>query len=77
MDVSGRRQFKCKIFIIRISSGTFVGIYHSLHRAKRRVAAIERTQRAKWIVVIRCLMSVGISCSIRIIILLIETPRSP
>ena len=35
MDVSVRRQFKCKIFGFRINSGTFVGIYHSLHRAKR------------------------------------------
>ncbi len=30
-----RRQFEGKIFGFRINSGTFVGIYHSLHRAKR------------------------------------------
>ncbi len=36
MDVSVRRQFKGKIFGFRINSGTFVGIYHSLHRAKRQ-----------------------------------------
>jgi len=35
MDVSVRRQFKGKIFGFRINSGTFVGIYHSLHPAKR------------------------------------------
>jgi hypothetical protein len=36
MDVSVRRQFKGKIFGFRINPGTFVGIYHSLHRAKRQ-----------------------------------------
>ncbi len=36
MDVSVRRQFEGKIFGFRINSGTFVGIYHSLHRAKRK-----------------------------------------
>ena len=36
MDVSVRRQFKGKIFGFRINSGTFIGIYHSLHRAKRQ-----------------------------------------
>ena len=36
MDVSVRRQFEAKIFGFRINSGTFVGIYHSLHRAKRQ-----------------------------------------
>jgi len=36
MDVSVRRQFKGKIFGFRINSGTFVGIYHSFHRAKRQ-----------------------------------------
>ena len=36
MDVSVRRQFKGKIFGFRINSGTFVGIYHSLNRAKRQ-----------------------------------------
>jgi len=36
MDVSVRRQFEGKIFGFRINSGTFVGIYHSLHRAKRQ-----------------------------------------
>jgi len=36
MDVSVRRQFKGKILGFRINSGTFVGIYHSLHRAKRQ-----------------------------------------
>jgi hypothetical protein len=36
MDVSVRRQFKGKIFGFRINSGTFVGIYLSLHRAKRQ-----------------------------------------
>ncbi len=36
MDVSVRRQFKGKIFGFRINSGTFVGTYHSLHRAKRQ-----------------------------------------
>ena len=36
MDVSARRQFEGKIFGFRINSGTFVGIYHSLHRAKRQ-----------------------------------------
>ena len=36
MDVSVRRQFKGKIFGFRINSGTFVGIYHSLHLAKRQ-----------------------------------------
>ena len=35
-DVSVRRQFKGKIFGFRVNSGTFVGIYHSLHRAKRQ-----------------------------------------
>ncbi len=35
MDISVRRQFKGKIFGFRINSGTFVGIYHSLHPAKR------------------------------------------
>jgi len=34
--VSVRRQFKGKIFGFRINPGTFVGIYHSLHRAKRQ-----------------------------------------
>ena len=34
--VSVRRQFEGKIFGFRINSGTFVGIYHSLHRAKRQ-----------------------------------------
>ncbi len=36
MDVSVRRQFEGKIFGFRINSGTFVGIYHSLHRANRQ-----------------------------------------
>ena len=36
MDVSVRRQFEGKIFGFRINSGTFVVIYHSLHRAKRQ-----------------------------------------
>jgi len=36
IDVSVRRQFEAKIFGFRINSGTFVGIYHSLHRAKRQ-----------------------------------------
>jgi len=36
MDVSVMRQFEGKIFGFRINSGTFVGIYHSLHRAKRQ-----------------------------------------
>ncbi len=36
MNVSVRHQFKGKIFGFRINSGTFVGIYHSLHRAKRQ-----------------------------------------
>jgi len=38
MDVSVRRQFKGKIFGFRINSGTFVGIYHSLHRDRQSVA---------------------------------------
>ncbi len=36
MDVSVGRQFEGKIFGFRIYSGTFVGIYHSLHPAKRQ-----------------------------------------
>jgi len=36
MDVSVRSQFEGKIFGFRINSGTFVGIYHSLHPAKRQ-----------------------------------------
>jgi len=36
MDVSVRRQFEGKIFGFRINSGTFVGIYHSFHHAKRQ-----------------------------------------
>ncbi len=36
VDVSVRRQFEAKIFGFRINHGTFVGIYHSLHRAKRQ-----------------------------------------
>ncbi len=36
MDVSVRRQFKGKIFGFFINSGTFVGIYPSLHRSKRQ-----------------------------------------
>jgi len=35
MDVSVRRQLVGKIFGFRINPGTFVGIYHSLHPAKR------------------------------------------
>ncbi len=36
MDVSVRRQFEGKIFGFRINPGTFVGIYHSLHRPNRQ-----------------------------------------
>ena len=36
MDVSLRRQFEGKIFGFFINSGTFVGIYPSLHRSKRQ-----------------------------------------
>jgi hypothetical protein len=36
MNVSVRRQFEGKIFGFRINPGTFVGICHSLHRAKRQ-----------------------------------------
>ena len=36
IDVSVRRQFAGKIFGFRINPGTFVGIYHSLHRDKRQ-----------------------------------------
>jgi hypothetical protein len=36
MDVSVRRQFKGKIFGLSINSGTFLGVYLSLHRAKHQ-----------------------------------------
>ena len=35
MGVSVRRQIEGKIFGFRINVGTFVGIYHSLHRLHR------------------------------------------
>jgi hypothetical protein len=45
MDVSIGRQQEGKLFGLHFSSGTFVGVYYSLHRAKRQVAENEKIQR--------------------------------